>query len=149
MLIYNSFWKHVHSLVWGIVSLYHLLKPNILEDFEQLFESNQVVTLLYNYFSYEGGRIQQKGDGEIVCAVSVEKAQDSDNGKWTCQISTLDVNNNADGGFADVNVIIRGNCIYTLNMFYLCFVISIQNCCNHFIFLEFFSQTNVAVLGSL
>ena len=58
------------------------------------------------FFSYEGGRVAQKGDGTSTCAVAINKAQDSDNGKWQCQISTIDDNNNAVASTADVNVLV-------------------------------------------
>jgi len=60
--------------------------------------------ILWAGASYEGGRVTQKGDGSKQCAVSVSKAQDTDNGKWTCQISTMDSQNNAASNSADVEV---------------------------------------------
>jgi hypothetical protein len=60
--------------------------------------------ILWAGASYEGGRITQKVDGSKTCAVSVSKAMDGDNGKWTCQISTMDKANNADSSSADVDV---------------------------------------------
>ena len=61
------------------------------------------------FFSYEEGRVAQKGDGTSTCAVAINKAQDSDNGKWQCQISTMDANNNAVAYSADANVTVAGN----------------------------------------
>jgi len=60
--------------------------------------------ILWAGASYEGGRVAQKGDGTSTCAVAINKAQDSDNGKWQCQISTMDANNNAVASTADVDV---------------------------------------------
>merc|ERR1711994_1115116 len=54
--------------------------------------------------SYEDGRVAQKGDGQSTCAVAISKAQDSDNGKWTCQVSVMDATNNAVTSSADVDV---------------------------------------------
>lgn len=54
--------------------------------------------------SYENGRVAQHGDGTSTCAVAINKAKDGDNGKWTCQISTMDANNNAVSSTADVDV---------------------------------------------
>ena len=70
------------------------------------------------FFSYEGGRVAQKGDGTSTCAVAINKAQDSDNGKWQCQISTMDANNNAVASTADVDVTFAGNTknIYAFTM---------------------------------
>ena len=60
-------------------------------------------------FSYEDGRVAQKGDGQSTCAVAISKAQDSDNGKWTCQVSVMDATNNAVTSSADVDVTVAGN----------------------------------------
>jgi len=60
--------------------------------------------ILWAGASYEGGRVAQKGDGLTTCAVAINKAQDSDNGKWQCQVSAVDANNNAIASSADVDV---------------------------------------------
>ena len=60
------------------------------------------------FFSYEGGRVAQKGDGQSTCAVAISKAQDSDNGKWTCQVSVTDATSNAVTASADVDVTVAG-----------------------------------------
>ena len=70
--------------------------------------------------------MQQKGDGNKQCAIAVKKAKYSDNGTWTCQISTIDANNNANSTSADVHVKVTGNYNYTLNMSGL-LIISISN----------------------
>ena len=62
-----------------------------------------------SFCSYEGGRVEKKGNGTSTCAVAINKAQDSDNGKWQCQISTMDANNNAVASTADVDVTVAGN----------------------------------------
>jgi len=54
--------------------------------------------------AYENGRVAQQGDGQSTCAVAINKAQDSDNGKWKCQISVMDATNNAVQSTADVDV---------------------------------------------
>ena len=77
------------------------------------------------FYSYEGGRVAQKGDGTSTCAVAINKAQDSDNGKWQCQISTMDANNNAVASTADVDVTVAGKTrlIYIFPMFDTLFII--------------------------
>jgi len=60
--------------------------------------------ILWPGASYEGGRVAQKGDGQSTCAVAISKAQDSDNGKWTCQVSVTDATSNAVTASADVDV---------------------------------------------
>ena len=62
------------------------------------------VLLYFLFFSYENGRITQKGDGQSTCGASINKAQESDNGKWTCQISVMDTTNNPYTSTADINV---------------------------------------------
>ena len=62
--------------------------------------------ILWAGATYEGGRVKQKGDGQSTCAVAINKAQDTDNGKWECQISTMDDNNNAVATTANVNVLV-------------------------------------------
>ena len=64
------------------------------------------------YCSYEGGRVAQKGDGKFTCAVAINKAMDSDNGKWQCRISTMDANNNAVVFTADVDVTVTGKILH-------------------------------------
>ena len=78
-----------------------------------------------SFCSYEGGRVAQKGDGTSTCAVAINKAQDSDNGKWQCQISTMDANNNAVASTADVDVTVAGKTrlIYVFAMFDIVFTL--------------------------
>ena len=83
---------------------------------EQIFHSNQSLITRQVYFSYENGRVKQKGDLSKQCAMVVEKAHDSDNGTWTCQISMMDSNNNANSTSADVHVKVTGNYVYTSNL---------------------------------
>ena len=46
----------------------------------------------------------QKGDGQYTCTVAINKAHESDNGKWTCQISLTDARNNPYTSTADIDV---------------------------------------------
>ena len=63
--------------------------------------------ILWAGATYEGGRVKEKGDGQFTCAVAISKAEDKDNGKWQCQISTMDANNNAVASTADVDVLVH------------------------------------------
>ena len=112
MFVHDSIRKRIYPLGWCIVSFYQIF---ICRDINGwgifIVDDTQGILTRYVYFSYEGGRITQKGDGSKTCAVSVSKAMDGDNGKWTCQISTMDKANNADSSSADVDVTVAGNYI--------------------------------------
>ena len=56
----------------------------------------------------------QKGDVISTCAIAVSNAQDGDSGKWTCQISTMDQNNNPATSSADITVTVHGKHILPL-----------------------------------
>ena len=43
------------------------------------------------------------------CAISIKKAQQNDNGKWTCHVSTADWDNNGHTRVANIDVTVLGN----------------------------------------
>jgi len=51
--------------------------------------------ILWNEATYEAGRIKQFGNADKECGISVNRADDIDNGKWTCQVTSIDETNNA------------------------------------------------------
>ena len=54
--------------------------------------------------SYESGRISQHGDADRQCGISVNKAVDEDNGKWKCQVTSIDASGNAVPATREVDV---------------------------------------------
>ena len=59
-------------------------------------------------FRYENGRVLQQGEGRSTCAVAINTAKHSDNGKWTCQISYNDAENNFITAKSDIEVTVTG-----------------------------------------
>jgi hypothetical protein len=53
--------------------------------------------VLWPAANYENGRIKQKGDGKGQCGITVNKAKDTDNGEWQCNLSIQDQSGNAMG----------------------------------------------------
>ena len=68
-------------------------------------------------FSYENGRVSQTGDGQSTCAVAIKKPRDTDNGKWTCQITTADAGNNIVSATSDIEVTISGKKLRNCEIF--------------------------------
>ena len=91
-------WSHVSR-----VSIPKFKNSNISFTRHELFQNAFFISFFD--FSYEGGRVTS---GQSTCAVAINKTQDSDNGKWTCQISTMDARNNAILYTADVDVTVAG-----------------------------------------
>ena len=56
--------------------------------------NGQILNLWPNV-KYEGGRIKQHGNLENQCGIVIENAKQSDNGKWQCQMTYVDKDNNA------------------------------------------------------
>ena len=80
----------------------------------------------YFYFSYEGGRVRENGDGSKMCAMTVFNAQDDDNGRWTCQISALDAYNNRISERGNIDVTVSGSYIFNLLLSYTWLIILIH-----------------------
>ena len=59
--------------------------------------------------SYEAGRIKQHGNSATECGVKINKALDIDNGKWKCQVTSIDKTNNAISETKSVDVTVAGN----------------------------------------
>jgi len=51
--------------------------------------------ILWADATYEAGRIKQHGDATKQCGVKINKALDTDNGKWKCQVTSIDETSNA------------------------------------------------------
>lgn len=51
--------------------------------------------ILWADATYEAGRINQHGNSATECGVKINKALDIDNGKWKCQVTSIDKTNNA------------------------------------------------------
>ena len=62
-----------------------------------------------SFCSYEGGRVRQTGDTKSSCAIAIKEAQDSDNGKWQCQVSRKDANNDFVAYTADIDVTVKSD----------------------------------------
>ena len=63
----------------------------------------QILNLWPNV-KYEGGRIIQHGNLENQCGIVIENAKQSDNGKWQCQMTYVDKDNNAIPKHQDIDV---------------------------------------------
>lgn len=55
---------------------------------------------------HEGGRIQQSGNMEKECRISINNANEEDNGKWQCQLAYEDNEKNAVVTTKDVDVVV-------------------------------------------
>jgi len=60
--------------------------------------------VLWSGANYESGRISQHGDADRQCGISVNKAVDEDNGKWKCQVTSIDASGNAVPATREVDV---------------------------------------------
>ena len=58
--------------------------------------------------SYESGRILQHGDSDRQCGISVNKAIEEDNGKWKCQVTSIDDSDNAALKMREIDVTVTG-----------------------------------------
>ena len=112
MSVYESRRKNLRSLGRSLVSIFHTYVNTFFSYFSRVLEVSVTLFLLFIIYSYENGRVAQHGDGTSTCAVAINKAKDGDNGKWTCQISTMDANNNAVSSTADVDVTVAGKKFY-------------------------------------
>ena len=67
-------------------------------------KSNGQILNLWPNVKYEGGRITQIGNLENMCGIVIKNAQPSDNGKWQCQLTYVDKDNNAIPKHRDIDV---------------------------------------------
>ena len=58
--------------------------------------------------NYENGRVKQQGDKSGQCGLTVDKAKDTDNGKWQCNLSFQGQGGNAIAETRDVSVTVAG-----------------------------------------
>ena len=58
--------------------------------------------------SYESGRIFQHGDSDRQCGISVNKAVEDDNGKWKCEVTSIDAHYNATRITREIDVTVTG-----------------------------------------
>ena len=85
--------------------------PSVNKNCKEIEVSVYLFYMLNPYshnFSYENGRVKQNGDKPGQCGLSIDKAKDTDNGKWQCNLSVQGQGGNSIAETRDVIVTVAG-----------------------------------------
>ena len=71
--------------------------------------NGQILDIRYIDVKHEAGRIKQYGNLEDQCGIAIERAEEKDNGKWTCKMTYVDQDNNAIPEQKNIGVVVSNN----------------------------------------